>query len=96
MNFDVVSTPVPTTLTIASVSPNPTGGIANFVVKNQKEGQLELYLVDLLGTVILGPSDFTIDADGNGSMNISLLQEGTYILTARDSSGSDEAYIVKK
>ena len=96
MNFDVVSTPVPTTLTIASVSPNPTGGIANFVVKNQKEGQLELYLVDLLGTVILGPPDFTIDADGNGSMNISLLQEGTYILTARDSSGSDEAYIVKK
>ncbi len=97
VTFTVTDTsPITNALSIKSVVPNPVQTIANFVVSNPKGGSLEAYMVNLLGNTVIPPFDFTTDANGTMSIDMSYIQQGAYILIVKNNFGETvQAQIVK-
>ncbi len=93
VNFKVINT---SSLTVKDIVPNPTNSITNFVLENSKDDEVEAYIMDLLGNIILPPSDFVINTHGHGSIDMGALQQGTYLLIIKNSFGETvQALVVK-
>ncbi|NJC25361.1 Ig-like domain-containing protein [Neolewinella antarctica] len=68
--------------------PNPVRDIVNFTLGADLIGSTEITLMSLMGQVIYRPLDIDISANGTGSINMSNLTPGTYIMILTDGKGN--------
>ena len=71
-----------------SVFPNPVRDLVNFKLGEDMIGTTEITLMSLVGQVIYRPSNIDISSNGTGSINVSNLAPGTYVLVFTDGQGN--------
>ncbi len=71
-----------------TVYPNPVIGTANFRVGANFLGSAEISLMNLTGQVIYRPTAIDIGANGTGSVDMSALSPGMYLLVLTDGKGN--------
>ncbi|UZO81571.1 choice-of-anchor D domain-containing protein [Aquimarina sp. ERC-38] len=77
---------------------NPVSELAKYQIGTQKSNALQLSLMTLTGQQVYGAKDFTIDASGKGSLDVSALSKGIYLLILSDADKNvlGQRKIVKK
>lgn len=63
-----------------TVSPNPTDGLLNVVVKNSNSNQLLIRVMDILGNEVFSATDNNQSTDHNKQINLEGLTNGIYTI----------------
>lgn len=85
-----------TTFNAISVYPNPTTDIMIFSVgANNATNESEIYLTNLIGQVVYTSKELPIDTNGIGSIDMSRLAKGTYVLMVSDGVNTIRKKVIK-
>ncbi len=97
--FEVIDTANgDTTESSTKVFPNPVVDVATFTLEGGGSQVLKGGLFNLTGYNLFGDFDFQIDDAGTGTLDMSSLSPGVYILKLKDSAGTlvTEVKVIKK
>ncbi|UZO81572.1 choice-of-anchor D domain-containing protein [Aquimarina sp. ERC-38] len=77
---------------------NPVSDVAIYQISNQKNARYQLKLLTLTGQQMYSSDDFILDSSGKGSLDVSNLAKGVYILILSDLSTniSSQKKIIKQ
>ncbi|WP_394750499.1 Ig-like domain-containing protein [Spongiimicrobium salis] len=90
LNFEVINLPADAEANGAILTPNPVQDVAEFLMQDKPEKPVLLtgVIVNLSGQVVSKPFAVDVNTDGIGTMNVSSLAQGIYVLRISDANGN--------